>query len=242
MNFNSLESAILNLTNDFTNPNQNINNSSISGLTKPQKLSPNEDPLKNKKFLYKDPTKSNLVEVVDYTFEKNGKYYVYFKSGNSVATEFLLENMKEFSENDKTRGLAVEGEPPLNNYQILDNPPDYYDVFPKTNLNLIGEGLEVINKVDNNQEATLKNDEYIKQNQKKINDPFLILFSKLKKEDMQLSINLKAPLKNLTTLLLENFEQDDNEDIYEKIANYIFENNFDNLKNSIIELIKDFYK
>jgi hypothetical protein len=253
LEFNNLTNALKNLSSSVSSENNSFNNLSFSGKTKVRKLDPSEDSLKNKKFIYLDEKKYGIVEVVDHTAEQNSKYFVVFKSGVVMPTEALVTEMKEFDTFiDKTKGLEDDIlNKPISevikqntDFKVLDKVPEYHEVFGKMGLGFLGDDVQVLNKEDiSNIEDISKNkatntNNNIKNNQFK-DDPFNLIFSKIKKSEVYLNILFNIPKNIVLNSILENFEFENLED---KIYNFIITNNLEDIKNSIKNAITEYYK
>jgi len=253
LEFNNLTNALKNLSSSVSSENNSFNNSSFSGKTKVRKLDPSEDSLRDKKFIYLDEKKYGIVEIVDYTAEQNSKYFVVFKSGVVMPTEALVTEMKEFDTFfDKTKGLeddilnkpVSEAVKQNIDFKVLDKTPEYHEVFGKMGLDFLGDDVQILNKEDilniddKTKNKTINTNKNVKNDQFK-DDPFNLIFSKIKKSEIYLNILFNIPKDTVLNSILENFEFENLED---KIYNFIITNNLEDIKNNIKKVIIEYYK
>lgn len=169
-----------------------------------KRMTPESDSLRGKEFVYLNGPQQGMHEIVDYTVEMNGKYYVIFQKGIQMLVEDLNIHMTEIENYQrkvkKVDGLVYEGEADFDSIKpnrrnktagLEEVAPVYADNEP------LPEGFESIKPSRPNTQPNIE-----------INNPILALLNKMKNspKNIRLELVLNIPSRSMYKMLTENFD------------------------------------
>lgn len=211
-------------------------------LAPPRKLRPDEDTLRGRAFVHSGGSRQGHTEVVDYTIEVNGHYSVVFKSGIQMAVDELNIRMLE-AENVENYNKKIAGLKPDSSINAIDEStvilPDVAPIFT-SDPPLPDEFERISVQMNKRKETSVQETGRIVTNKEEPIDPFQLLYKKMKKipVDLSMSFSIDIPSKDVLTIILDNFEEDSL-----KIIDYIInEQNIEDIKRLMKDQILEYYE